>query len=156
ALGLVAALAVGVAATGYFLYLARDQAEVAVEAKQQAEKERGSAVQARQVAEGAKTIAEQAQESEKAQRRIAEHEHDRAEWLVYAGQLAQAQGAWEANDVAGAWEHLDATRWDFRGWEYRHLATLFTSNQRIIRGHTQWVLSVCFSPDGQRLASASF
>jgi WD40 repeat protein len=78
----------------------------------------------------------------------------RAEWLAYSGQIARAQRAWEEGDVARAWDALDATRWDFRGWEYRYLCTLFRSNQRTFWGYTGRVRGVCFSPDGKRLAVA--
>src|SRR5262249_99101 len=56
--------------------------------------------------------------------------------------------------AGAALHHLEATRREFRGWEYRHLRTLFTSNQRVFQGHPSGVLDVCFSPDGKRLATA--
>jgi hypothetical protein len=95
-----------------------------------------------------------AAEQEALARREAEQQRDRAEGLLYAGQLRLAQAAWNENNAALALFHLDSTREDLHGWEHRHLYTLFTSNQRIFRGHTSMVWSVAFSPDGTRLASA--
>ena len=39
--------------------------------------------------------------------------------------------------------------------EHRYLYTLFTKNQKTLLGHTDWVRSVVFSPDGKRIASGS-
>jgi WD40 repeat protein len=89
------------------------------------------------------------------QRREAETQRDRAEWRLYASEIAAAQRDWETNDVAGAWQHLSSSRPNFRGWEYRYLDTLFNQNQKTFRGHTNWVTSVAFSPDGKRIASGS-
>jgi hypothetical protein len=159
---LVLVLLLGIGATLYFFAQARDQAGEAKqlagqreEARKEAERQRELAESARQVAEGEKTRADNAfREANKAYHE-ADVQRDRAEWLLYARELALAQREWEANNVPAAWQHLKATREDFRGWEYRCLYTLFTSNQRVLRGHTREVRGVCFSPDGRRLASAS-
>jgi WD40 repeat protein len=103
----------------------------------------------------AKALAVLKADDEEKARKVAEKQKDRAKRLAYAGQLALAQSAWDSNKVALAWHHLDAARWDLRGWEHRHLYTRFTSNQRTFLGHTGFVSGGAFSPDGQRLASAS-
>jgi len=62
---------------------------------------------------------------------------------------------WQDNNVPLAYHHLDACRWDLRGWEHRYLYTLFKSNQQTLKGNTGSVNSVAFSPDSNRIASGS-
>jgi WD40 repeat protein len=92
-----------------------------------------------------------------AQKQETERQLTRAEWLVYAGQLDRALQAWRAGKCAAAREVLDSCRWDYRDWEHRFLYTLAGTEQELftLRGHTGRVNSVCWSPDGTRLASAS-
>jgi WD40 repeat protein len=88
------------------------------------------------------------------QRGIAEAEHERAEQLLYARQLALAQSEWEAGNVTAAFDLLASTRPESRGWEYRHLYHRFHHlAQRTMYGH-DGVVSVCFSPDGERITSS--
>lgn len=78
---------------------------------------------------------------------------NRFEWAVYSRHITEAQHAWEVGDVADAWRHLNACRYDFRGWEHDYLFTLFTMNQQVIKTQGR-VTSLAFSPDGQRIACA--
>ena len=84
-----------------------------------------------------------------------DRELTRAEGLVYAGNLLQAQLSWEAGDGRGAHQRLDACRWDYCGWEYASLRHQFDETQLTLRGHLKAVYSACFSSDGKRLASGS-
>jgi hypothetical protein len=148
ALGLAAASVLGIVATGYFLIeainqggLARQEAAEAAVARKTAEKLAGQEAEARTEAD--------------VQKRRAEKEWERAESLGYAGQIGLAQSAWYSNDARLAWHHLEETRRDYRGWEYRYLHTLFNSNQRTFRGHTDVISSVAISADGTRIVSGS-
>ena len=66
----------------------------------------------------------------------AEKQRDRAEWQLYASQINLAQTEWQYGTPSVAWHHLDACRWDLRGWEHDYLFTLFNKNQRTFYGHT--------------------
>jgi sugar lactone lactonase YvrE len=160
-LGIGAALAFGVEAVR--------RAADARAAQANAEEEKGKAEAASRLAETQKKSAEEAQHAERWQRELAEQlkteaeqakerekrEHDRAERLLYAKELELAQREWEANHAAAAWQHLEATRRDLRGWEYHHLATFFNRGQITVREHTGPVTCVAFSPQGKFAASAS-
>jgi WD40 repeat protein/serine/threonine protein kinase len=44
---------------------------------------------------------------------------------------------------------------DLRGWEWYYQSRLCHGDLHTFKGHTNWVFGVAYSPDGQRLASAS-
>src|SRR5262249_8665581 len=69
--------------------------------------------------------------------------------------ITLAQAEWEHGSAALAWEHLNGCQWNLRGWEHDYLATRF-NKVPTFRGHTDWVHSVAFSPDGKRIVSGSF
>src|SRR5207244_413766 len=89
------------------------------------------------------------------EKEIATEQRDRAELLVCAGKLAQAQLMWKDEKPIEALGFLDECQWNMRGWEHRHLWTLYNSNQATFRGHTHYVASVGWSPDGKRILSGS-
>jgi WD40 repeat protein len=80
---------------------------------------------------------------------------DRAERLVYAAKLALAQRAFQDHNAALGLSLLQECPEELRNWEHRHLWTRFSSKQTFQQG-ASGVHSVCFSPDGKRLASAGF
>jgi WD40 repeat protein len=100
-------------------------------------------------------VARDARAEEEKQKIRAERELTRAEWLLYAIRLGQAEAHWQDGDDAAAREVLDSCRWDLRGWEYQHLRHLMSGAQLTLRGHNQPVECVCFCPDGTRLASGA-
>jgi WD40 repeat protein len=99
----------------------------------------------------------QAQAARTAQTR-AETELRRAEWLIYAGKLAQAQLQFQDGNRTAALDRLNECQWDLRGWEHRYLWTRFTGKGEellSLKGHTGLVHSMKFSPDSKRIVSAS-
>jgi WD40 repeat protein/tetratricopeptide (TPR) repeat protein len=143
-----ATLVVGSAVATYFAIQARDEAGHARDNEWRAEEEARNALASEKQAQEAKGEAERARDQK-------DRQLTRAEGLVYAGRIERAQQYWRAGDVAAAQEQLDRCRWDYRGWEHDYLHTLFNASHLTLRGHTYAVYSVCFSPDGRRLASAS-
>src|SRR5271154_6590575 len=71
-----------------------------------------------------------------------------------------AQHAWEAGDIRRVRELLERHRphpgeSDLRHFEWHYLNRLCHQELLTLKGHTDVVTSVAFSPDGTRLASAS-
>jgi WD40 repeat protein/tRNA A-37 threonylcarbamoyl transferase component Bud32 len=109
----------------------------------------------RQAAEKANGETEKARQGEETQRR-------RAEGLLYAMSLERAYSAWRENDVERADQILQDCRpkppeWQEKQspWEWRYLHHLCHAELIALKGHTEIVTSVAFSPDGNRLASGS-
>src|SRR5262249_39098698 len=50
---------------------------------------------------------------------------------------------------------LEECQWNLRGWEHRHLWTLYNSHQYTFRGHTLAVLCCAWSQEGKRILSGS-
>ncbi len=81
--------------------------------------------------------------------------HEVAAGASYRNQIALAERALSDGDIAVAWDHLDACRWDLRAWEHDYLRTRLTGRFRRLFGHYSWVYRIAFSPDGRRTASGS-
>jgi putative hemolysin len=64
-----------------------------------------------------------------------------------------ADAFWRAGKVALARDRLDEVPDELRLWEWRYLKRTTTGGLFTLYGDTEPVWSVCFSPDGQRLAS---
>jgi WD40 repeat protein len=84
----------------------------------------------------------------------ARYQQARAEMARHAIQMDQALRAWEEHDLIRAKQVLDQVPGDFQTtWEYRHLRNLCRRTVLNLEGHTGYIRSVAFSPDGTRIAS---
>ena len=104
----------------------------------------------------AQTNAEKAQ----IQKERADAKADEARLNLYGAQMNLAQRNWESSAVGLVLDSLEMTRpqsgeTDFRGFEWYYWNRLCHSSLLELKGHTDFVTSVAFSPDGKRLASAS-
>jgi hypothetical protein len=136
------------------LGVAEDERDKAVQAQGAADASAEDERKAREQAQAAQKHAEEEKHRADASAEAERIAKEKAQCLVYARQIALAQSYWREGNVAAARDQLEACQWNLRGWEHRYLWTLFNHyNQRTLVGHTDGVLSVVFSPDGQHLAS---
>ena len=87
-------------------------------------------------------------------------QRDEARLAAYASGMGLAQRAWEEGNVVRARELLaelpsEAAGRNLRGFEWFYLSRLCHPDELTLVGHAGALQSVAFSPDGQRLASAS-
>ncbi len=75
---------------------------------------------------------------------------------LYVNDLRRALPMIEQNDITGARGVLDSLPWDLRGWEWGFADNWCERRCRSFKGHSDYVMSISFSPDGKSLASASF
>ena len=80
---------------------------------------------------------------------------------LYLAQMTLAHRAWQEGQTDLLLRYLDAYEpkrpgdLDLRGFEWHYLRRLNQFDLRTLRGHTNNVMGVAFSPDGSKIASAS-
>ncbi len=150
AAAVVAALVLGAAASTW-------QAVRARRAEREQIQLREVAVQALAGEKEQRTQAETERERAEAQARKATEGGQRAERALYAANMNLAQQAWERNNVGRVRELLAETatnaqrgfEWNY--WQRQTHLELFT-----LRGHDAGIISLAFSPDGQRIVTGNF
>jgi WD40 repeat protein/tetratricopeptide (TPR) repeat protein/tRNA A-37 threonylcarbamoyl transferase component Bud32 len=149
-----ATLLLGTAVATYFARAARTEAGLARDNEQRAQDNEGRAEEeARKARESEKQALEAKREAETAREQMG-RQLTRAESLLYAVQIQRAQREWRDGNVRTAQAVLEGCRRDYRGWEYGYLHTVFHASHLTLDALRR-AGSVCFSPDGRRLASAS-
>jgi WD40 repeat protein len=126
----------------------------AMAAESEANEQRIASDEARAKADG------NAQAAEKA-RGEADTNAKEAEANLYVARMNLAQTDWENANLGRIVESLEhyrqpAGKRDPRGWEWYYQDRLCQLELRTLKGHTDMVWSVAFSPDGSRLASGSW
>jgi WD40 repeat protein len=99
--------------------------------------------------------AERARAAEAQLRSEAERQRGRAEFGLYVNRVMRAHFEWKDNSVARADQLLEACPQSLRDWEWHYVKRLCHADLLTLRGHTGPVHSVCYSPDGLRVATAS-
>jgi WD40 repeat protein/tetratricopeptide (TPR) repeat protein len=155
AVGLVFAVGLGGVLWAYGEAVHESQAARTAEraTQQEAEKVR----QQKQIADN--KAEEALREARRAEREVkrADEQARQARRQTYWAQIGRADAQLLAGEHEAAAEVLEGVGLEQRGWEYRYLLrrTEGTPLPLTLRGDTNVVSSVCYSPDGGRLATAS-
>jgi hypothetical protein len=151
-------LEVGLAAAGVALLATLLIAWVLIsEARSRAQQQAAVADEMR----GLRDAAEEQRGEAEAQRTEAQLQRARAERLQYVADMNLAQRAWQENhhlrviQLLKQHEPAPLPAQDLRGFEWHYLWRLSHPELLTLRGHTNTVLRLAYSPDGRRLASGS-
>ena len=152
ALLVAAALSIGasVATVGFVLAKSqRDQAVTNLQLANEALEREHMAIQ----------NAEQAQAKEEEARKEAVMQRDAAYQNLYMAQIRLGRQYWEAGQINTLKNMLGgylptSGRTDLRGWEWYYLLSLCHKDLLTFKGHNGSVISVAWSPNGSRIASA--
>ncbi|NBR07864.1 MAG: hypothetical protein EBT92_19165, partial [Planctomycetes bacterium] len=92
----------------------------------------------------------------KIQRDRAESNEKNANQQLYINKIQRADLEWNSGDPSIAINQLASVPFIQRGWEHDFLYTRTNPNNASLKGHTSFVKSVSFSPDGKRIVSGSW
>jgi WD40 repeat protein/serine/threonine protein kinase len=98
---------------------------------------------------------DRARQTAEAQERRASSALDEARFHQYFHYIARANAGWRDGSMGGVEQLLEACPAVQRHWEWDYLKRQCHADLLTLKGHTNRVISVTFSPDGTRLASAS-
>jgi WD40 repeat protein len=101
--------------------------------------------------------------AEKEKARVAEAERvkerdaalDEANYQLDSSSFLLAVAAYDNRDVYTARLRLESIQAKHRGWEWYYLRRQCTGGIFTLHGHTNWIGSVAFSPDGKRIVTGS-
>jgi hypothetical protein len=86
----------------------------------------------------------------------AEQQRDRAEHTSYIASMNLAQSEYENNNVGHTLDMLEETKTSpYRGFEWGYWNRLCHLELFTLKGHTNSVISVAYSPDGKRIVTGS-
>jgi len=132
------------------------QAKVATDAKSEALRAKAEKDRQAQIAVEERDNALAAQRQAERQRQRAEVSEQQAQNLLYAANMNLGQHAWEQNNMIRLRQSLEETAtYPDRGFEWYYWQRQAHLEIRTYRGHTDGIWSVAFSPDGQRIVTAS-
>jgi WD40 repeat protein len=114
----------------------------------------GTLAQWRQ-AEAARADADARADAEAAAHRQAQEALDESQQRLYTANMSLAEREWNNADTGQVLRLLDRCPAALRRWEWHYLDGLCHAALLTLRGHADRVSAVAYSPDGQRLASAS-
>ncbi|MFH0946537.1 MAG: serine/threonine-protein kinase [Planctomycetota bacterium] len=86
----------------------------------------------------------------------ASRRQSQAERSSYCADIVAANLSLGQGDTRAAKAHLLEAPEALRGWEWEYLSGRCEESEQVLTGHESRVYSVAFSPDGKRLASASW
>jgi eukaryotic-like serine/threonine-protein kinase len=132
---------------------AEREAEVARQARQDADLAHDEEKKQRIEAEKARTAADLLRATAEKAREDADHERANAERSLYFNRVALADRYRLANNITRAEELLDACPPDARQWEWHFLKRLCQQSELVIPNTFGGMRAVAFSPDGKRVAS---
>jgi WD40 repeat protein/serine/threonine protein kinase len=127
----------------------------AVFANKEAQKQKEEALEAgkREADRAAKE--KEAREEVERQARHVRQLLERSEMALYTNRIARASREADTRNPVKGLEVLKEQGADKFGWEYRHLLQRCQVQRGHFIGHKERITGVCFSPDGERLASSS-
>ncbi len=112
------------------------------------------AQQQAQLARGETADKEKARLAEIGQRNLALRRADDLKYQLGVSDMVLAGATYDNRDVVLADERLEKVPEEQRGWEWRYLKQQTRGGLFTLHGHTNPVLGVVFSPDGERIVTA--
>jgi WD40 repeat protein len=109
----------------------------------------------REAEERRRQDAENARSTEQRLRLEVLKHYNSARTALYINRVIRAQFEWKGGSLGRADHLLDDCPLQSRDWEWRYVKRLCHPELLTLKGHADSVISVCFSPDGKRLVSAS-
>jgi WD40 repeat protein len=120
-----------------------------------AEQARKQEATARKQVEQALMRAENAEKVAQEQRKLAEQRAEDYRRSLYFNRIAWADVSYGDGNISRVRELLDSCPQDLRGWEWYRLSHISDQSCMTLRGHSDGVFGVAFSPDGKQIVSGS-